>query len=151
MTKERKSLRASKRWQMLSIEEKRKKWRKSYEARVKRFKNDPIYAARLREKDRLQKQKQREKRKDEINAKQRENYAKGGEARKRSINEGKRRRDPTIGIASLVHAVRRGDVGADRLIERTLAAIDECGALIRRRAGEGLSERRSVEHDGESE
>lgn len=139
------------RWNRLPLEKKKEKWAKSYQQRKLKFKNDPSFAEQLREKDRLQKRKQREKRKDEINAKQRENYRKGGEARRKLINEGKKRRDPTRGLTSLRHAVRRGDADPRELVDRTRAAISQCGALIHRGEGNGLSGKQNGHDHNESE
>lgn len=126
-------------WRRLTPAQKKKVWDRSYQARVKRLKTDPEFLEKTRARDRLRKAKERAENKDKVNERQRANYKAAGDGRRKLINDGKRRRDPTIGIASLVKDVRAGRRDARDLVNFTSAAIEQCSALIHRGKRKGLS------------
>lgn len=128
-------------WANKTPEEKKESYRRDIEARKKKRENDPFYAEKMREKWRLAKLRKRLKHGDRVNEKQREDYRKNHEQRIQTIRNGKRRRNPTIGLASLERDVRAGRKDVRELIDRTLAALNECSALTNRRTRKGVSER----------
>ena len=125
-------------WAKKTPEEKLEKNRKSYEYKKARMLRDPEYAEKVREKDRVKKAKKRRLKGEKLNERQRELYRENYSTRIETIRNGKRRRNPTIGLASLERDVRVGRKDVRELLDRTLAAINECSALSDRRTRKGI-------------
>jgi hypothetical protein len=126
-------------WNRRSIESKRNSWRKGYEKKKLKLVTDSDYLNLQRQKDRERKAKQRKLRGDEINEKQRQRYRKNRKDQLRKILENRKRRDPTIGLASLIKDVRAGRRTIRELIDYTQSAVNECSALIGGGKGAKLS------------
>ena len=96
----------------------------------------------FREKLRLEwknrKRAQRERRRDEINQIQRQYYRNNAEHIKKLTRDGRRRRNPTVGLASLIRDVRSGRKPARDLIDKLSTATIELSALIHGESGKGL-------------
>ena len=87
------------------------KERRRAHARKKRLDNIEETRAYEREK----KQRQRERRGEEINARQRENYAANSDTAKQKIYAGRVRRNPAYGMEKAVRDFERGDRSLDEL------------------------------------
>lgn len=130
----------------MSTEEQRAKWRekwakKSHESKLKKSRQDHLkrklkfleddkFRERQRELWRESAKRKRAKRKDNINEQQRTRYAERSEIERVKINNNRRRRDPTIGISSLIKDVKRGRKSARELIDRLREANDKLSALV---------------------
>ena len=113
--------------------------RKSHERRQLRLKNDLEFKKREQERWRKVKQKQRLEKGDLINERQRKRYKERGNEIKRIIYDGRNRRNPHRGLASLIKAVRSGRIESRELVARTSAAIEQCRSLIYRKSRKSIS------------
>jgi len=136
-------------WNRRSPESKKAHNKQSHIERKRRMATDPEFAAKERERNRLSKQRQRLKRREEINEQQRTCYRKSGSERKQKIYANRKKRNPHLGLASLIKAVRAGRVEPSELIAFTRSAIEQCSALIRGSQRSGLFEQRARERNGE--
>lgn len=117
-------------WHKKSLESKRKKYIRDQIVKKERMEKDPEYKAKTQERERLRKQRQRKLRGDEINEQQRERYQRNAESERAKIIASRRRRDPTIGIASLIKDVRAGRKSVRELTDALSAATKQLGTLI---------------------
>lgn len=126
-------------WNRRSKESQRNSWNKGYQSKLLKLKEDPAYLEAQRKKWRESKERQRLKRKDAINEKQRERYKARGSAARKTIYDGRKRRDPTRGLASLIQDVRNGRRDIRELLNYTRSSLEQCRALISGGTGEELS------------
>ncbi len=123
----------------LPKEKQRKKWRAGYENRKKKIASNPEVLEKIRERDRIRKAKIRAKNKEAVNEYQRNNYREAGEARRRKIYEGRSRRNPERGLASLIQDVRNGRRCPRELIDAAGAALTQFRTFFHGGTGAGLS------------
>jgi hypothetical protein len=124
-TKEYKKAREAYRWQQQTYEQKKAKWTASYKRRVERLKTDVSYLEKHRARDRARKAKKLAANREKVNEYQRANYKRGGDQRRKSINDGKYKRDPTRGISTLIKDVRAGRREPRELIDRIRNTLDK--------------------------
>lgn len=127
-TKEYKKAYEAEKWRRLPKEVQRQKWHASYLKRVERLKTDVSYLEKHREKDRLRKAKKLAANREKVNEYQRANYRRCGDERRKSINDGKYRRDPARGISTLIKDVRSGRRQPREIFDRLRTAIDKFGS-----------------------
>lgn len=115
------------------------KYKRLEERRKERRKQDPLYLDATRKKWRQKKKKARDLRKDQMNEYMRTRYAKRRETDLPKILSNRRKRDPTIGISTLIKDVRAGRKPARDLVLAISSTTSKLGALIHGSKGGGIS------------
>lgn len=139
-------------WRRKTPEQREAKYRAITAARQKRRSVDPVYAEKMRLQWRKKKKRDRKKRGEQINEYQRQYYQKNRASRVERIKKRRHERDPSIGLATLLHRIKRGDSSPAELAEFARAATDKLNSLgsleSRKRIHSG---RKSRGHDGKTE
>lgn len=116
-------------WEKKSPEKKKKKYQQDHLKRKLKFIEDPEYREKQRQQWRESAKRKRARRGEKINEQQRERYQARAEIERVKINNNRRRRDPTIGISTLINDVRAGRKPVRELIDRLRKANDELSTL----------------------
>lgn len=129
----------AKKWRRKTPEQRSKKYKRVHAARMARAESDPDYREKLRKQWRSKSERLRKENRGEVNEYQREHYRQNRDHRLQQIKERRHERDPSIGLATLLQGVKRGDVTEREFLERARAAVDKFNTLRSRGGGEGLS------------
>ena len=113
-----------------SKESKAAKYKRLKERRKQRMASDPEYLEKTRERWRLKKQKQREAKRDQVNEYMRTRYERKKESDRPKIYNSRRKRDPTIGLATLAKDIRAGRKQPRELVLAISTAVEQLGTLI---------------------
>lgn len=131
-SKEYKRAYEAEKWRRLTPEEKKAKRKQQMLRKKWRRQNDVNFLEKERLRDRKRKAKKRLENKDKVNEYQRKKYREAGEQRRKLINDGKYRRDPTRGLATLINDVKSGRRQPREIIAKLCDTIDKCGTLMHR-------------------
>ena len=118
------------RWSRRSEESRKNCGQAGHEYVRQRMERDPEYAAKMRARWKAQKKKQRQRRGEEINASQRKNYKQKRDHHLQVIYEGRNRRNPARGIATLLRKLEQRDLSPAEFLKHARALSTHAQRLI---------------------